>query len=360
MFGGSGVAEDNRQPHIEGRSSRARVYRIQGNKSGSNWALLVMPSNLGLAIEKFVSGEPGSAERVVAADAPRCHRHAALLVEAAGIDDVVQESLVELLATAHRLEYPGAAEAWVRLIVRKTGSCGFNEGSFPDRRRANFASTSTQLARVPLKVALPKLPRDTSPEISSPATLPAKPRVMAIGWVTATFEASASSLIVPSEMSTFPSGPPSIEPLRTSPLVARTKVTSCAPIGVFMVTFHVPSAAIVSSWKLRAPTRVEFSTRLTQQLEGHLPANGSPHNALTQDGFCPSSSPQLELPRQPVSIPAERLSVGRWLMHDQPRAVAMVVLGLGTPVAVQDVQVSRGSEGHTAWSGPSRYPAHLE
>jgi RNA polymerase sigma factor (sigma-70 family) len=79
----------------------------------------MMPSKLGVAIKQFVSGEPGSAERVVAAAAPLCHRQAALLVEDAAIDDVVQESLVELLASARRLRHPDAAEAWVRLIVRK-------------------------------------------------------------------------------------------------------------------------------------------------------------------------------------------------------------------------------------------------
>jgi RNA polymerase sigma factor (sigma-70 family) len=77
-----------------------------------------VPTKLGSAIQSYVSGR-GSGEAVVAAGAPICRRHAASLVEPAAVDDVVQESLVELLASAHRLRQPEAAEAWLRLIVRK-------------------------------------------------------------------------------------------------------------------------------------------------------------------------------------------------------------------------------------------------
>jgi len=78
----------------------------------------LMPNRLAIAIELYISGR-GSGEAVAAAGAPVCRRHAARLVEPAAVDDVVQESLVELLATAHRLRQPEAAEAWLRLIVRK-------------------------------------------------------------------------------------------------------------------------------------------------------------------------------------------------------------------------------------------------
>ena len=78
----------------------------------------VMSSTLSLAIEEFLSGH-GPAEAVAAAGAATCRRQAARLVEASAVDDVVQESLVELLATVRRLRHPGAAEAWLALIVRK-------------------------------------------------------------------------------------------------------------------------------------------------------------------------------------------------------------------------------------------------
>ncbi len=77
-----------------------------------------MSSTLSLAIEEFLSGQ-GPAEAVAAAGAATCRRQAARLVEASAVDDVVQESLVELLATVRRLRHPGAAEAWLALIVRK-------------------------------------------------------------------------------------------------------------------------------------------------------------------------------------------------------------------------------------------------
>jgi RNA polymerase sigma factor (sigma-70 family) len=108
----------------------------------------MMPSKLGVVIEQFVSGEPGAAERVVAVAAPLCHRQAALLVEDGAIDDVVQESLVELLATAPRLRHPDAAEAWVRLIVRKQAE--------RHRRRLRFPLPLDLLAELPSPVEGPE------------------------------------------------------------------------------------------------------------------------------------------------------------------------------------------------------------
>lgn len=77
-----------------------------------------MPTSLSAAIEAYVAGL-ASGEAVVAAGTAVCRRQAARLVEPAAVDDVVQESLIELLSTAARLRQPEAAEAWLRLIVRK-------------------------------------------------------------------------------------------------------------------------------------------------------------------------------------------------------------------------------------------------
>ena len=46
-------------------------------------------------------------------------RYARRLVEPAAVDDVVQESLIELLGTVGRLRQTGAAETWLWLIVRE-------------------------------------------------------------------------------------------------------------------------------------------------------------------------------------------------------------------------------------------------
>ena len=71
-----------------------------------------------MVVERFVAGDAG-AEEVVAVGEPLGRRYAGRLVEPAAVDDVVQESLLELLDTVGRLRQPGSAETWLWLIVRK-------------------------------------------------------------------------------------------------------------------------------------------------------------------------------------------------------------------------------------------------
>lgn len=77
-----------------------------------------MTSDLVTVIEKFAAGN-ARAEELAAVGEPVCRRFARLLVESAAVDDVVQESLIELLGTVQRLRHPGAAQTWLWLIVRK-------------------------------------------------------------------------------------------------------------------------------------------------------------------------------------------------------------------------------------------------
>ncbi|MBO0691578.1 MAG: sigma-70 family RNA polymerase sigma factor, partial [Acidimicrobiaceae bacterium] len=66
----------------------------------------------------FTSGHADS-EELVSVAAPVCRRYASRLVEPAAVDDVVQESLIELLDTVDRLRRPSAGRTWLWLIVRK-------------------------------------------------------------------------------------------------------------------------------------------------------------------------------------------------------------------------------------------------
>jgi RNA polymerase sigma factor (sigma-70 family) len=77
-----------------------------------------MASELAAAIERFATGVAPPQELVAVAE-PMCRRCASRLVDPAAVDDVVQESLIELLGSANRLRVPGAADAWLWLIVRK-------------------------------------------------------------------------------------------------------------------------------------------------------------------------------------------------------------------------------------------------
>ena len=77
-----------------------------------------MASELATAIGRFAAGDAGP-EELVALGTPICRRYARRLVEPAAVDDVVQESLIELVGSADRLRQPGAAEIWLWLIVRK-------------------------------------------------------------------------------------------------------------------------------------------------------------------------------------------------------------------------------------------------
>ena len=77
-----------------------------------------MASELATAIERFAAGDAGP-EELVALGTPICRRYARRLVDPGGVDDVVQESLIELVGSANRLRQPGAAEIWLWLIVRK-------------------------------------------------------------------------------------------------------------------------------------------------------------------------------------------------------------------------------------------------
>jgi len=78
----------------------------------------VMVSDLATVIERFIAGRADPQELVSVA-APVCRRYASRLVEPAAVDDVVQESLIELLDTVNRLRQPSAARTWLWLIVRK-------------------------------------------------------------------------------------------------------------------------------------------------------------------------------------------------------------------------------------------------
>ena len=59
----------------------------------------VMASELATAIERFAAGVVGP-EELVALGTPICRRYADRLVDPGGVDDVVQESLIELVEKA--------------------------------------------------------------------------------------------------------------------------------------------------------------------------------------------------------------------------------------------------------------------
>lgn len=79
-----------------------------------------MPSDLLELLCRLRRGDPGAAEDLADAARPELTRLARARVrDAALVDDVVQEALLEVLATHAALRDPAALRAWLRLIVRK-------------------------------------------------------------------------------------------------------------------------------------------------------------------------------------------------------------------------------------------------
>jgi RNA polymerase sigma-70 factor (ECF subfamily) len=77
-------------------------------------------SRLVEALGAVASGDEAARPHLVALATPVAQRHAVRLVDEAGAaDDVVQESMIELLDTAGRLRGPVTVEHWIRFIVRK-------------------------------------------------------------------------------------------------------------------------------------------------------------------------------------------------------------------------------------------------
>ena len=70
-------------------------------------------------VHAAAAGDPGAQTKLVERSRRRARERAERLVEASAVDDVVQEALVEVLATLSRLRNPEALPAWVGLAVRK-------------------------------------------------------------------------------------------------------------------------------------------------------------------------------------------------------------------------------------------------
>ncbi len=78
-------------------------------------------------------------------------------------------------------------------------------------------------------------------------TLPVNSSLIGIGWVMFADQVNVSPSILPSLSASAPCGP-FISPVSLSPSVYSTRVAFCAPIGVFIVTFQLPSALICLSF----------------------------------------------------------------------------------------------------------------
>src|SRR5262249_60887241 len=100
--------------------------------------------------------------------------------------------------------------------------------------------------RVPSQVALPNAPSFTLPPILSPVTLPVNSSLIGIGCVRFAHQLTLSPSHLPSCRSRSPCAP-FIFPVSLPPELTNTKAAFCAPIGVFIVTFQLPSALISSS-----------------------------------------------------------------------------------------------------------------
>src|SRR5690242_10147547 len=87
------------------------------------------------------------------------------------------------------------------------------------------------------------MPVSAVPFSVSPATVPLNVKVSGIGFVIDTFQDRSLPLTVPSAISVvLPSA--SCVPVSVPPEVESVSFERRSPIGVFMVRFHVPSAAM--------------------------------------------------------------------------------------------------------------------
>src|SRR5690242_8169077 len=103
-----------------------------------------------------------------------------------------------------------------------------------------------QAMRLPVKGKEPKAPAMTLPDSLSPSTVPVKSRVNGMG-----LEILADQLrLLPSTLP-FSNGPEPCAacwvPVSAAPLVARSKVAFCAPMGELMTISHLPSTAMTFS-----------------------------------------------------------------------------------------------------------------
>src|SRR3954465_4929147 len=100
-----------------------------------------------------------------------------------------------------------------------------------------------QATRLPVKGKEPKAPALTLPDSLSPSTAPVKSRVSGMG-----LEILADQLTLLPPTLPFSSGPEPCAacwvPVSVAPLVARSKVAFCAPMGELMTISHLPSTAI--------------------------------------------------------------------------------------------------------------------
>ena len=94
--------------------------------------------------------------------------------------------------------------------------------------------------------------------MESPSTVALNSSVMGIGWVIAALQVRVSPATLPL-ISESPMRP-EVLPVKVSPLQVIEAFTSCAPMGVLMVIFQLPSADIspspryFSSFNEPAPT----------------------------------------------------------------------------------------------------------
>src|SRR3546814_1840259 len=86
--------------------------------------------------------------------------------------------------------------------------------------------------------------------MASPLTLASDSSVIGMGWVIALDQVRVSPATLPL-LSASPMRPV-VLPVKVSPLVVIEAFTSCAPIGVLMVIFQLPSADMCPSQKWSA------------------------------------------------------------------------------------------------------------
>src|SRR5438045_5004880 len=90
------------------------------------------------------------------------------------------------------------------------------------------------------------MPSFTLPVMALPSIAPVNSRVSAIGWTIESFQATLLPFTVPSKISAAPSSADCV-PSSLPPALLRTSFALRSPIGVSIVTSHVPSAAMLTS-----------------------------------------------------------------------------------------------------------------
>src|SRR5215470_767871 len=114
-------------------------------------------------------------------------------------------------------------------------------------RAGEFPTNSWKDSYAPAAVngKLPIGPIPISPLMLSPETLPLNASVSGIGLVIESFQATSSTLTVPSKISAEPVSSPCV-PVSAPPALFKSSVALRSPIGVLIVIFHFPSTAISS------------------------------------------------------------------------------------------------------------------